>query len=287
MSEAFEQLGVGSVGVGPWQIYLAAHGGCLEAVRAAAGQAQPDEPIIAMIWNRCLGLAELAAGEYEAADRHLAQALSELERVDFREPAIWRVDGDAVEAAVAVGDLPRADAVAARFEERAAGSRIPWSLAVSARCRGLVLGARGELEEAVAALERALGEHERCPVPFERARTLLVYGQVQRRLKRKRQARAALEEALAIFARLGAEAWSRRAQAELARVAVRSAPADLSATELKAAQLAAAGLKNREIAAEIFVTQKAVEANLARAYRKLGIRSRAQLARALDARNGS
>jgi len=70
-------------------------------------------------------------------------------------------------------------------------------------------------------------------------------------------------------------------------VAVRSAQADLSATELKAAQLAAAGLKNREIAAEIFVTQKAVEANLARAYRKLGIRSRAQLARALDARNGS
>ena len=57
----------------------------------------------------------------------------------------------------------------------------------------------------------------------------------------------------------------------------------MSATELRIATLAAAGLTNKAIAAEVFVTQKAVEANLARAYRKLGIRSRAQLARALDA----
>jgi DNA-binding NarL/FixJ family response regulator len=66
---------------------------------------------------------------------------------------------------------------------------------------------------------------------------------------------------------------------------VRRAPLDLSATELRIAELAAAGLTNKAIAAEVFVTQKAVEANLARAYRKLGIRSRAQLSRALDARD--
>jgi DNA-binding NarL/FixJ family response regulator len=196
------------------------------------------------------------------------------------------VEGDAIEAAVGVGDLSRAEALVSLFEERAARSRIPWSLAVSARCRGLLLAARGELEEAAAALERADAEHERCPLPFERARTLLVQGQVLRRLKRKRQARASLEEALAIFRRLGAEAWERRAEAELARVVVRRAPNELSATELRIATLAAAGLTNKAIAAEVFVTQKAVEANLARAYRKLGIRSRAQLARALDARSG-
>ena len=89
---------------------------------------------------------ELAAGESEAADRHLAAALAELDRVDFREPAIWRVDGDAIEAAIAVGDLERAESLLARFEERSARSRIPWSLAVSARCRALVLAAGGELE---------------------------------------------------------------------------------------------------------------------------------------------
>jgi DNA-binding CsgD family transcriptional regulator len=113
---------------------------------------------------------------------------------------------------------------------------------------------------------------------------LLVHGQVKRRLKQKRQARASLEEALAIFRRLGAEPWVRRAEDELARVAVRRAPDELSATELRIALLAASGLTNQEIAGHVFLTRKAVEANLARAYRKLGIRSRAQLSRALDAR---
>ncbi len=286
MRDAFEQLGVELEGVEPWRTFVDAHAGRLEAVRAAAERARPGEPIVAMIWNRCLGLAELAGGATEAADRYLAEALAELDRVNFREPAVWRVDGDAIEAAVGVGDLDRAEVLLARFEERSARSRIPWSLAVSSRSRGLVLAARGDLEGAAQALDRALAEHEHSPVPFERARTLLVQGQVLRRLKQKREARAALEEALAIFRRLGAEAWADRAEAELQRVAVRRAPQDLSATELRVAQLAAAGLTNRAIAAEVFVTQKAVEANLARAYRKLGIRSRAQLARALDARTG-
>jgi DNA-binding CsgD family transcriptional regulator len=286
MNDAFEQLGTDPSGIGPWLVFADAHAGRLEPVQAVAARGRPREPIIAAILDRCLGLAELAAGDHEAADRDLSAALAELDRVGFREPAVWRVDGDAIEAAVGVGDPARAEALVSRFEERAARSRIPWSLAVSARCRGLVLAARGELEDAADALGRALAEHEHCPVPFERGRTLLVQGQVLRRLKRKREARGALEEALAIFRRLGAEVWERRAEGELARVAVRRAPDELSATELRIATLAAAGLTNKAIAAEVFVTQKAVEANLARAYRKLGIRSRAQLARALDAWDG-
>jgi DNA-binding NarL/FixJ family response regulator len=150
-----------------------------------------------------------------------------------------------------------------------------------------VLAARGELDAAAETLAHALREHDRSPVPFERARTLLAFGQVSRRLKRKRDAREALQQALAIFQQLSADAWARQVEAELQRVAVRRAPDDLSATELRVARLAAAGLTNRAIAGEVFVTQKAVEANLARAYRKLGIRSRAQLGRALDARERS
>ena len=286
MRAAFEQMGVELEGIEPWLTYVDAHAGRLETVRAAAERSRPGEPIYQMIWDRCLGLAELAAGDAGSADRHLSAALAALERVDFREPAVWRVDGDAIEAAVAVGDLGRAEVLTARFEERAARSRIPWSLAVSARCRGLLLGAAGELEAAALALERALADHERCPAPFERARTLLAQGRVLRRRKQRREARAALEEALACFRRLGAEAWVGRVEAELQRVAVRRAPRDVSPTELRIAQLAASGLTNRAIAAEVFVTEKAVEANLARVYRKLGIRSRAQLARALDARGG-
>src|SRR5205823_2568122 len=284
MHDAFGQQGVGAGAGDIWRAYVDAYAGRVESVREAAAKADPEEgePIGTALWSRCLGLAELAAGETVSADRHLAKALEVFERVAFREPAIWRVDGDAIEAALAVGDVDRAQGLLDRFEERAARSHIPWSLAVSARCRGLVHAARGELDAAAEALERALAEHERCPMPFEHARTLLVQGRLQRRLKRKRQARLALEEARELFARQGAETWLARVDDELGRVAVRRAPDELSATELRVARLAADGLTNQAIAEQVFVSVKTVESNLKRAYRKLGISSRAQLARALD-----
>ena len=284
MLDAFGQHGVGPGG-DLWRAYVDAYAGRIESVREAAANADPGEPMVTAIWSRCLGLAELAAGETVSADQHLTEALEIFDRVDFREPAIWRVDGDAIEAALAVGDVDRAQALLARFEKRAARSGIPWSLAVSARCRGLALAALGELEAAGEALAHALAEHERCPMPFERARTLLVQGRLQRRLKQKRQARLSLDEARELFARQGAETWLARVDDELARVAVRRAPEELSATELRIAQLAADGLTNQAIAEQVFVSVKTVESNLKRAYRKLDISSRAQLARALDRRD--
>ena len=281
MVDAFGQQGVGPGGE-LWRAYVDAYAGRVESVREAAAKADPGEPMVMAIWSRCLGLANLAAGDTLSADRHLTEALEVFDRVAFREPAIWRIDGDAIEAALAAGDLDRAQERVTRFEEYAARSRIPWSLAVSARCRGLVLAAQGELDAAAEALERSLAEHERCPMPFERARTLLVHGRLQRRLKRKRQARLALDEAREIFAREGAETWLARVDEELDRVAVRRAPEELSATELRIARLAADGLSNQAIAEQVFVSVKTVESNLKRAYRKLDISSRAQLARALD-----
>ena len=286
MDEAFAQRGVSPDGGRLWKAYLEAYAGSPESVREILGPGRPQEPIVQMLCLRSLGLAELAAGDSAAADGHLAEALAEIERMDFREPAIWRLDGDAIEAAVATGRLARAGELVARFEEAAARSGIPWSLAVSARCRALLLAAGGELDAAGESAERAVAAHERCPMPFERARTLLVQGQIHRRRKQKRAARLVLEEALAVFERLGAEPWAERARGELARTAARRAPEGLSATERRIAELAASGLTNEAIAAEVFLTRKSVEANLARAYRKLGIHSRAQLARALDAQPG-
>jgi DNA-binding CsgD family transcriptional regulator len=282
MLDAFGQQGSGPEAGDPWRAYVDAYAGRVERVREAAAKADRGEPIVEALWSRCLGLAELAAGETTSADRHLTEALEGFERVAFHEPAIWRVDGDAIEAALAVGDADRAEQLLARFQERATRSRIPWSLAVSARCCGLVLAARGELDAAAEALERALAAHEHCPMPFERARTLLVQGRLQRRRKQKRQARLALDEARALFASQGAEAWIARVDEELSRVAVRRAPDELSATELRIARLAADGLTNQAIAEQVFVSIKTVESNLKRAYRKLDISSRAQLARALD-----
>ena len=167
MSHAFEQLGV-DVGIDPGARtstpISAGSRRCERAGRDGSGADRRDdlEPL--------LGLAELAAGEPER--RPAPSEAIELDRVDFREPAVWRVDGDAIEAAVAVGDLDRAERLAPLRATRRP-SRIPWSLAVSrplprSRARRAGSSSRGR------GARRALVEHERSPVPFERARTLLV-----------------------------------------------------------------------------------------------------------------
>lgn len=286
VEEAAEQLSLGNV-ARAWTAYTDAHLGRLDAVQAAFAAADRHEGLLDMLYLRALGIAELGAGLYEAAAGHLAAALDRVDAMGIREPAVWRLDGELVEAALAVGDLGSARAVLHRFEERAARSGMPWSLAVSARCRGLLHAAEGELEPATEALQRALAAHERSPVPFEVARTLLAHGRVLRRRKQRRLARESLERARETFAALGADAWQHRADDELRRIPVRRAPEELSETELSIARLAADGMSNRAIAERVFVSVKTVETNLKRAYRKLGISSRAQLARALDERRAA
>jgi DNA-binding CsgD family transcriptional regulator len=283
LEETAEQLSLTNV-AHAWIAYVDAHRGRLASVRAAFAAADRREALQDMLYLRALGIAELGAGLYEDAARHLADALDRLDGMGVAEPAIWRIDGDAIEAALGAGDVERARTILARFEERAERSRLPWSLAVSARCRGLLDAADGELERATEALERALVAQRGCGMPFEAARTLLAHGRVLRRRKQKRLARDALEQARATFAALGADGWLRHTDDELRRIPIRRAPAELSETELRIALLAADGMSNRLIAERAFVSVKTVEANLKRAYRKLGISSRAQLARALDGR---
>jgi DNA-binding NarL/FixJ family response regulator len=142
----------------------------------------------------------------------------------------------------------------------------------------MLLAAAGDLDAAHAALESAVQQLELAPLPLDVARTLLLLGQVERRRKHKAAAREALERSAAICDRIGATLWARRARSELSRVGVRREADELTASEARVAELAAAGLTNREIAVTAFMSQKTVEANLSRIYRKLGIRSRAQLA---------
>jgi DNA-binding NarL/FixJ family response regulator len=134
------------------------------------------------------------------------------------------------------------------------------------------------LDRAIREIERALDEHRRLPMPLELGRTLLVKGQIERRTKRKAAAKESLQRALAIFEDVGAPLWAEKARAEVSRVGLRRmASEELTQTERRVAELAVAGLKNREVAAQLFLSPKTVEANLARVYRKLGIRSRAEL----------
>jgi DNA-binding CsgD family transcriptional regulator len=232
------------------------------------------------------GFAELSRDRLDDAVTHLRRAERLRREVGLEDPGRWRFQGDYVEALVGVGELEEAAAVADSLAF--AGRRLdrPWALAVGARSRALCHAAGGELEDALELFDEALVEHARLPMPFELARTLLAMGRAERRAKRKRRADASLQRALAMFEGLGAPLWAEKARLEQGRVGLRPrAPRTLTATETRVAELAAGGLTNKEVAAAAFMSEKTVEANLTRAYRKLGIHSRAELGAWLAARD--
>lgn len=235
------------------------------------------------IWPRwARSFLELSLGRPAAAHEALRPLTELLANVGPGDPAVAMFLPDDVEALIELGRLDEAEALLGPFRDASLRLGRGWAIAAAGRCDGLVHAGRGDLEAAVQTLEQALTDHERSPMPFERARTLLALGVVRRRRKERRLARLAFEEAVGLFEALGTPLWAARARAELARAGSRRAPEGLTATEERIARLAAEGLSNRAIAEQAFVSVKTVETNLKRAYRKLGISSRAQLARALD-----
>jgi DNA-binding CsgD family transcriptional regulator len=268
-----------------------AHLGRIDAARAAAADglsavatADGDDWAV-MILRAALGFAELSAGNHSAAEASLSRAAGLAERIGLAEPAAWRFHANHIEALIHLGDLDRAEHVLTWLEGRGRATGRRWTLATAARCRGLLLAARGDTPGAVQALDEALGHHQHLAMPFELGRTLLITGQLQRRAKRKALARQHLEQALGMFESLPAATWAARARAELSRVGLRpAAPLELTATEERVAALAASGHTNRQVAAALFLSPRTVEDNLARVYRKLGVSSRAELGAAMTRR---
>ncbi len=225
-----------------------------------------------------LGFLELSLGDALAANRRLGGLPEELDAMGYWNPGVRPVYADAAEARIGAGELD-VDPLIDELERRGESLDNPWARAAAARCRGLLLAARGDMAAATAELERALLEHERSPQPLERGRTLLALGSVYRRKKRRADARRTLTLALELFDNLGAPLWAERAAAELGRIPGRGrASGELSETERRVAELVAEGLSNKEIASRLFVTVRTVEANLSKVYAKLGIRSRTELA---------
>jgi DNA-binding CsgD family transcriptional regulator len=260
-----------------------AHVGRIEAAKAEAAEgltsasAAGDDWAVMML-HGVLGFAEFSAGNLNAADASLSTAAYLADRIGLAEPAAWRFHANHVEVAIGIGDLQRAQDLLAWLEQRGQATGRIWTTATAARCRGLLLAAHGDTPAAVEELDEALRHHERLAMPFELGRTLLIAGQIQRRAKSKRLAKQHLDQALAIFEGLPAVSWAARARSELSRIGLRpSAPLELTATELRVAELAASGRTNREVATTLFLSPRTVEANLARAYRKLGVSSRAEL----------
>jgi DNA-binding CsgD family transcriptional regulator/tetratricopeptide (TPR) repeat protein len=224
-----------------------------------------------------LGSLSLALGDPADAAARLVPLCDQLPGVGYR-PATQFLLPEAAEAAIGAGQPEVARSLLDRAGSVAGD---PVLGALTARCRGALYAAAGRPGEAVAELSRSLQLHDAVdPMPVSRARTQLVLGGVQRRMKQRRAARETLTAAREVLEAAGAVLWSARAAAELARVSGRApaASGELTETERRVAELIAAGLTNREVAAELFVTVRAVESTLTKLYAKLGVRSRTQLA---------
>ena len=228
-----------------------------------------------------LGLLELGLGRPEEAADILGRLAQLAAERGLAEPNVVQWAPDYIEACIRSGREEEALRELTVLESQAEVTGRRWAAATAARCRGLLADAA----DVSAAFEAALALHAEVPSPFERARTLLASGEQLRRSRRRTDARPHLEEALVVFERLGAEPWAARATRELAatgavashRVASTADP--LTPQELQVALVVAEGATNREAGAKLFLSPKTVEAHLGRIYRKLGVRSRTELAR--------
>jgi DNA-binding CsgD family transcriptional regulator len=228
-----------------------------------------------------LAFLEVSLGNYEAAVAALAPMLSvfDAEATPTELPFAAFLP-DAIEALVQLGRHAEATPLVEALERNGAAFDRAWMCAVGARGRSMLLAAQGDLDGAHTAAQQAALHHERLPMPFDRARTLLLLGHLERRLRKKESASANLQAALDIFERGNIPLWADRARTELARATVGGhGSGQLTPSEQRVAELAASGMKNRDVANALFISPKTVEANLARIYRKLGIKSRAELGR--------
>jgi DNA-binding CsgD family transcriptional regulator len=268
---------------------VAAHAGREHEARQAAERAL-------VVYRRCgwqtlgevplgtLGFLELSLGNYDAVLGALEPLLAKIRKTpEVAEIVTAPFVPDAVESLIHLGRLEEAEELVSAFDH--AGHRLnrTWTIAVAARCRGMLLAARGCLDEATEAARYAMSHHEQLAMPFERARTRLLVGQLQRRARRRDAATTTLTEALEQFESLRTPLWADRVRAELARVGGPRG-GDLTNSEQRVAELAALGMTNRAVAAALFISPKTVEANLARIYRKLDIHSRAELGQLMSRR---
>ncbi|HEY7076863.1 MAG TPA: AAA family ATPase [Solirubrobacteraceae bacterium] len=225
--------------------------------------------------RRAAGVTALLARAPARAAEHLAAAWEHTERAGVGDPGAFPVAPELVEALVDAGEPGAARRVVDRLRTLAERHEHPWGLAGARRARALTADPVD-----ADALAAAADEYGRLGLRFDRARTLLAAGRAQRRLKQWGAARESLEGAAAAFGELGSDGWAELARGELARVGGRRPreSGELTPTERDVVELASTGLANKEIARSLHLAVHTVEVHLSRAYAKLGVRSRTQLA---------
>lgn len=254
---------------------------CKRGLAEAAALAGSDEGL-QFGWARSAeGLLELGLGRMDEAIHALEPLVHASVGQTANDQSIALATCDLIEAYVRAGRGQDARRLCDDFEARVARSGRAWAAAALHRCRGLV----APPAEMDAEFGEALRRHLETPTPFELARTELCYGECLRRARRRGDASPYLRSALGTFVQLGATPWADRARRELAATRSRvrrdadGPRAELTSHELRVAALVERGLRNREIAAALFVSERTVEYHLTNIYAKLGIRSRAELAR--------
>jgi len=245
----------------------------------ATALAAADNRLLALAYLAVAAFVAASAGDRDAVLRITAESARHLAAIGMVEP-VGRLDPMAERLeALAVADPPAAAAALDVVAARLAVVPRPWLRAAWCRAAAELAFVRGD---AAAAVDLAVPPPGAGP--FDRARTLLTRGSLLRRARRSTEAAVALDEAAETFARLGAAAWERRTAQERARLGLRHAGGhELTPSEVRVARLAASGATNREVATAMAISPKTVEAHLARVYRKLGIRSRAELGAAVAA----
>jgi ATP/maltotriose-dependent transcriptional regulator MalT len=266
----------------------------LEAARGEFDQARAHaEEALVMTegrgWNSggprgALCTLELAQENFEAAYDVVLPAIETYRKLGV---AIVGQISEAAEALAGMGRPSVGRALLAEAEETASAvMRLPWATAAAARARGLLAEAEGDLALAESELEESVAVSREVGAPLELGRSLLALGTVQRRAQKKQAARRTLDEAVAILDGLGARPWAERARREIGRIGGRKAAHEgLSATESEIVELVVAGRSNKEVAQALHLSPKTVEWNLSKVYRKLGVRSRTELAATQSARD--
>ncbi|MGW5050361.1 helix-turn-helix transcriptional regulator [Actinokineospora sp. NPDC004072] len=261
--------------------YLAAVSGderaCHDLADDALAAPEPDAPPAGLSWAQwALALLDLGHGRWESALARLSAPHGGPVRHQL--PGVRSVP-DLVEAAVRLGRPEAAAEPLARLDGWARTAGQPWIEALVLRCRALLAADDDAAELYRAALALHPGDR-----PFDRARTALLHGEWLRRSRRRSEARTQLRAAFEDFRRLDAAPWARRARAELDATGTAvpepgaGALAALTPQERTIVRLAARGLSNRDIAAQLFLSPRTVGYHLYKAYPKLGVSARTELA---------
>ncbi|HEY2652518.1 MAG TPA: LuxR C-terminal-related transcriptional regulator, partial [Solirubrobacteraceae bacterium] len=188
-----------------------------------------------------------------------------------------------IEAAVRAGTPHLAAQTDRRLTERSQASGTDWALGIAARSHALLAHDECAEDLYVEAIERLGGTR----IGTDLARAHLLYGEWLRRRRRRTDARKELRIAYEKFADFGMEAFAERARVELQATGERARKRtvetldDLTPQESQVSRLAAQGSTNREIAAQLFISPSTVEYHLRKAFRKLDVKSRTQLANRL------